>query len=42
MGMVGAGQVGKTTLAGMLIKQQKRSITFFDLENATFAGTMVT
>jgi predicted AAA+ superfamily ATPase len=33
VGIIGARQVGKTTLAKMLAKTLKKQITYFDLEN---------
>lgn len=33
VGIIGARQVGKTTLARMLIKKQKTPVSFYDLEN---------
>jgi predicted AAA+ superfamily ATPase len=33
VGIVGARQVGKTTLARMLVRQFKKNVTLFDLEN---------
>ncbi|KPL10915.1 MAG: hypothetical protein AMS26_21005, partial [Bacteroides sp. SM23_62] len=33
VGIIGARQVGKTTLAKMLARTLKKQITYFDLEN---------
>jgi hypothetical protein len=40
VGIIGARQVGKSTLAQVLAKQQKDPVTFFDLEDPVDSGRL--
>ena len=40
VGLIGARQVGKTTLARALIRGERRPVTFFDLEDPTDEATL--
>ena len=40
VGLIGARQVGKTTLARVLIRGERQPVTFFDLEDPTDEATL--